>query len=94
MAPYEALYGHKCRTPLCWYENGVALILGLELVQQRSLEFQDGEHIFLKVTPTTGVGWIIKSRKLTPRVIGPCQILTNNTLPFCSSKVTRLQKSN
>ncbi|MCI80724.1 gag protease polyprotein, partial [Trifolium medium] len=22
MAPYEALYGHKCRTPLCWTEVG------------------------------------------------------------------------
>ena len=20
MAPYEALYGHKCRTPICWIE--------------------------------------------------------------------------
>ena len=22
MAPYEALYGQKCRTPLCWAEVG------------------------------------------------------------------------
>ena len=22
MAPYEALYGRKCRTPLCWDEVG------------------------------------------------------------------------
>ena len=22
MAPYEALYGHKCRSPVCWTEVG------------------------------------------------------------------------
>ena len=22
MAPYEAIYGRKCRTPLCWDEEG------------------------------------------------------------------------
>ena len=22
MAPYEALYGRKCRSPICWYEVG------------------------------------------------------------------------
>ena len=22
MAPYEALYGRKCRSPICWFETG------------------------------------------------------------------------
>jgi hypothetical protein len=22
MSPYEALYGRKCRSPICWYETG------------------------------------------------------------------------
>lgn len=74
MAPDEALYGRKCRIPLCWYENEENLILGPDVVQQ-TLEFQEGGHVFLKVTPMTGVGRAIKSRKLTPRFIGPCQIL-------------------
>ncbi|GMI64630.1 hypothetical protein HRI_000132300 [Hibiscus trionum] len=26
MAPYEALYGRRCRTPLCWAEAGQKLI--------------------------------------------------------------------
>ena len=26
MAPYEALYGRKCRTPLCWYEVGEKIV--------------------------------------------------------------------
>ena len=34
MAPYEALYERKCRTPLCWYESGENLLLGPELIQQ------------------------------------------------------------
>ncbi|XP_017604307.1 uncharacterized protein LOC108451086 [Gossypium arboreum] len=32
MAPYEALYGRKCRTPLCWIELGERRVLGPELV--------------------------------------------------------------
>ncbi|MCH83701.1 retrotransposon protein [Trifolium medium] len=34
MTPFEALYGRKCRTPLCWYESGENVILGLEIVQE------------------------------------------------------------
>ena len=34
MAPYEALYGRRCRTPLCWYQDGEAFVLGLEFLQQ------------------------------------------------------------
>ena len=101
MAPFEALYGRRCRTPLCWFETGENLILGPEVVQQttemvkmaqekmrtaqsrqksysdkrrRPLEFQEGDHVFLKVTPVTGVGRALKSKKLTPRFIGPYQI--------------------
>ena len=33
MALYEALYGRKCRTPLCWDEVGERKLLGLEIVQ-------------------------------------------------------------
>ncbi|KAG8481030.1 hypothetical protein CXB51_025733 [Gossypium anomalum] len=32
MAPYEALYGQRCRTPSCWTELGERQVLGLELV--------------------------------------------------------------
>jgi hypothetical protein len=42
--------------------------------RRKPLEFQEGEHVFLRVTPTTGVGRALKSKKLTPRFIGPYQI--------------------
>jgi len=31
----------------------------------RPLELEMGDHVFLEVTPTTGVGRVIKSKKLT-----------------------------
>ena len=39
------------------------------------MEFSEGDHVFLKVTPTTGVGRAIKAKKLNPKFIGPFQIL-------------------
>jgi len=32
MAPYEALYGRRCRTPVCWEEVGDRQLIGPELV--------------------------------------------------------------
>ena len=34
MAPYEALYGRPCRSPLCWAEAEERLALGPELIQE------------------------------------------------------------
>ena len=34
MAPYEALYGRKCRSSICWPEVGDRPLLGPELVQE------------------------------------------------------------
>ena len=34
MAPYEAFYGRKCRTPLCWYKDGEAVLVGPKLLEQ------------------------------------------------------------
>ncbi|XP_021666176.2 uncharacterized protein LOC110654477 [Hevea brasiliensis] len=34
MAPYEALYGRKCRTPLCWTKLSDDKFIGPDLVRQ------------------------------------------------------------
>ncbi|KAI3824326.1 hypothetical protein L1987_05784 [Smallanthus sonchifolius] len=36
MAPFEALYGRKCRSPICWTEIGEAQITGPELIKETS----------------------------------------------------------
>ena len=36
MAPYKALYGRKCRTPLCWDEVDERKLLGPEIVQVKT----------------------------------------------------------
>ncbi|GKC22010.1 reverse transcriptase domain-containing protein [Tanacetum coccineum] len=33
-APFEALYGRKCRSPICWSEVGDSQLTGLELVRE------------------------------------------------------------
>ncbi|XP_025628565.1 uncharacterized protein [Arachis hypogaea] len=43
--------------------------------RRKPLEFEVGEHVFLRVTPTTGIGRAIKTKKLNPRFIGPFEIL-------------------
>lgn len=34
MEPFEALYGRRCMTPLCWYESGKGVMIGPDIVQQ------------------------------------------------------------
>ncbi|CAH9112204.1 unnamed protein product [Cuscuta europaea] len=34
MAPYEALYGRKCRTPVCWTELSERKIIGPDMIQE------------------------------------------------------------
>ena len=36
MAPYEVLYGRKCRSPLCWKEVGKRKLLGPNIIQMTS----------------------------------------------------------
>ncbi|GKG22582.1 putative reverse transcriptase domain-containing protein [Tanacetum coccineum] len=33
-APYEALYGRKCRSPVCWAKVGEAQLTGPEMIQE------------------------------------------------------------
>ena len=36
MAPYEALYGRLCRSPICWTEVGESSITGPDLIRDTS----------------------------------------------------------
>jgi len=36
-----------------------------------SIEFREGNHVFLKVTSTTGIGKMRKSKELTSQFIDP-----------------------
>ncbi|GKA61150.1 putative reverse transcriptase domain-containing protein [Tanacetum coccineum] len=81
-APFEALYGRKCRSPVCWTEVGEVQLTGPEIVQEttkkivqikqrmqaardrqksyvdlkrKPMEFQVGDKVMLKVSPSKGV---------------------------------------
>ncbi|KAL0439630.1 UNVERIFIED_CONTAM: Transposon Ty3-I Gag-Pol polyprotein [Sesamum latifolium] len=102
MAPYEALYGRKCRSPICWDIEGLRQFEGPELVQEtvdkiqtvkqclkaaqdrqksyidkhrREMEYEVGEKVFLRVSPWRGILRFGKKEKLSPRYIGPYEIL-------------------
>ena len=44
MAPFEALYGRKCRSPLCWDEVGERRLRGLDILVQTT-EVLAGKYI-------------------------------------------------
>ena len=43
--------------------------------KHKDMEFQVGDYVFLKVSPMKGVMRFGKKKKLTPRYIGPFEIL-------------------
>jgi hypothetical protein len=102
MAPFVALYGRRCRTPLNWSQAEEREIFGpnlvleleekvriikrnLEAVQTRQksyhdkrrkpLQFEVGDHVYLKVSPTKGVQRFGSKGNLAPRYIGPYEII-------------------
>jgi hypothetical protein len=102
MAPFKALYGRQCRTPLNWIEPGEKAIFGPDIVdaakatvcqiqdnlkaakphqesyankRRRPLQFEVGDHVYLKVSPMKGVKRFGVKGKLSPRYIGPFLVL-------------------
>ncbi|GJU75718.1 putative reverse transcriptase domain-containing protein [Tanacetum coccineum] len=49
--PFEALYGRKCRSPICWAEVGDVQTEKLCNIRRKPLEFQVGDRVMLKVSP-------------------------------------------
>ncbi|GJZ38017.1 reverse transcriptase domain-containing protein [Tanacetum coccineum] len=100
--PFKALYGRKCRSPVCWAKVGDVQLIGPEIihettekimqirqrlqatrdrqrsyanVRRKTLEFQVGDRVMLKVSPRKGIFRFGKRGKLNPRYIGPFRIL-------------------
>jgi hypothetical protein len=94
MAPFEALYRRRCRTPLNWSQAGEREIFGPDLVleaeekvrvitknleaaqarqksyhdkRRKPLQFEVGDHVYLKVSPTKGAQRFGIKGKLAPR---------------------------
>jgi hypothetical protein len=40
MAPFEALYGRKCRTPLFWNQTGESQVFGPEILRDAERQVQ------------------------------------------------------
>nr|GEU37982.1 putative reverse transcriptase domain-containing protein [Tanacetum cinerariifolium] len=74
--PFEALYGRKCRSPICGTEVKDAQLLGPELIQETTEKIiQIKDRVVLKVSPWKGVLRFGKRGKLNPRYIGPFKVL-------------------
>ncbi|GKC49312.1 putative reverse transcriptase domain-containing protein [Tanacetum coccineum] len=63
-APFEALYGRKCRSPKS-YAN----------IRRKPMVFQVGDNVMLKVSPWKGVVRFGKRGKLNPRYVGPFKVI-------------------
>ena len=102
MAPYEALYGRKCRTPVCWMELNEHKVIDLDIVKdteenvqviqkrlkaasdqqksyadlkRRDIACEVGDKVFLKVSLWRKILRFGKKGKLSPRFIGPYEVL-------------------
>ena len=101
MAPYEALYGRKCITPLCWTELSERKVIGPDWIQEtkkkkvirerlkvatdrqksyadmkrKDIRYEIGKKVFLKVSPWKKVMRFGKKGKLSPRFIGPYEVI-------------------
>ncbi|XP_074346453.1 uncharacterized protein LOC141685240 [Apium graveolens] len=68
MPSFEALYGRRCRAPSCWDESYAD--------QHRKFGgFEPGDHVFLKVSPCKGVKRFGMKGKLSPRYVGPFDVM-------------------
>ncbi|GKB66659.1 putative reverse transcriptase domain-containing protein [Tanacetum coccineum] len=72
--PFEALYGRKCRSPVCWAEVGEAQLTGLDLIQETTEKIIQIK-VMLKVSPWKGVIRFGKRGKLNPRYVRPFKVL-------------------
>ena len=120
MAPYEALYGRRCRTPMCWTKLNEHKIIGpdlvkdteekVQIIQQRlkavserqrsyanlkrkDIEYEVRDKVFLKVSSWKKIFCFGRKGKLSPRFIGPYEILERvGPLAYCLALPLELAK--
>ncbi|GKB53013.1 putative reverse transcriptase domain-containing protein, partial [Tanacetum coccineum] len=80
-APFEALYGQKYRSPVCWAEIKQRIQAARDRqksytdLKRKPMEFQVGDRVMLKVSHWKGVVRFGKPGKLKPRYVGPFKVL-------------------
>ncbi|GJT89266.1 putative reverse transcriptase domain-containing protein [Tanacetum coccineum] len=75
-APFEALYGRKCRSPVLWAEIGESSLIGPELVQETTDKVVlIKEKLKAARDRQKSVIRFGKKGKLAPRYVGPFEIL-------------------
>nr|GEU67896.1 hypothetical protein [Tanacetum cinerariifolium] len=67
-APFKALYGRRCRTPIAWAESYADH-------QRKPLEFSVSDKVLLKMSPMKGVVRFSKRSKLSSRYVRPFEIV-------------------
>ncbi|GJZ55377.1 hypothetical protein Tco_0610570 [Tanacetum coccineum] len=43
-APFEALYGRKCQSPVCWAEVGDVQLTGPEIIHETTKDIQNSDN--------------------------------------------------
>ncbi|WMV24634.1 hypothetical protein MTR67_018019 [Solanum verrucosum] len=75
MAPFEALYDRRCRSPIGWFEVAQSRQKSYIDARRRDLEFEVHDWVYVKILPMKGVMKFGKKGKLSPRFVGPYKIL-------------------
>jgi hypothetical protein len=80
MAPFEMLYGQRCRALLFWNETGERKVFRPDILEEtddrrRELSFEVGDFVYLKVSPMRGLRHFKVRGKLAPRFNGPFKSL-------------------
>ena len=102
IAPFEEIYGRRCRSPNRWFDVGESFILGPKIIHEalekvivitdrfttahsrpksyvdnrkQTLKFDVCDEGYMNILPRKGVMRFRRKGKLSPRYVGPYEIL-------------------